>query len=204
MEGGEGAEGPVTGNIVRNNTVIQCCYALNLGILSGNIFYNNFFLWSSLIWEPVPGPLGPNIWDDGYPNGGNFWPNYSGIDEKSGPSQDQPGSDGIGDTPYVIDANNIDRYPLVFPDIAVTEILLRKTIIAQGYQLNLTVVAANQGPYDEDFNLTVYANTTEIWNQAINLSSQNSTQITVQFNTDSSERGNYIISANVTMLKNEE
>ena len=33
-----------------------------------------------------------------------------GVDEKSGPNQDQPGSDGIGDTAYTI--NIIDRFPL--------------------------------------------------------------------------------------------
>jgi len=33
----------------------------------------------------------------------------------SGPNQNIPGSDGIGDTPYVIDADNQDRYPLMNP-----------------------------------------------------------------------------------------
>jgi hypothetical protein len=33
----------------------------------------------------------------------------------SGPGQNLPGSDGIGDTPYVIDANNTDHYPLMKP-----------------------------------------------------------------------------------------
>jgi hypothetical protein len=53
-----------------------------------------------------------NVWDDGYPSGGNYWSNYTGVDVKSGPNQDQPGSDGIGDSPHVIDANNKDNYPL--------------------------------------------------------------------------------------------
>lgn len=54
-----------------------------------------------------------NVWDDGYPNGGNYWTDYRGVDEKSGQDQDQPGSDGIGDTPYIINANNTDRYPSI-------------------------------------------------------------------------------------------
>jgi hypothetical protein len=31
---------------------------------------------------------------------------------QSGPNQDQPGSDGIGDTSHVLDGNNQDNYPL--------------------------------------------------------------------------------------------
>jgi len=37
-----------------------------------------------------------------YPSGGNYWSDYQGVDLYSGPNQDQPGSDGIGDTPYSI------------------------------------------------------------------------------------------------------
>ncbi|MFQ6106452.1 MAG: NosD domain-containing protein [Thermoplasmata archaeon] len=42
---------------------------------------------------------GSNEWDNGYPSGGNYWSDYNGTDNKSGPNQDQPGSDGIGDVP---------------------------------------------------------------------------------------------------------
>lgn len=45
-----------------------------------------------------------NIWDDGYPSGGNYWSDYSGTDANA---------DGIGDAPYVIDQQNIDHYPLM-------------------------------------------------------------------------------------------
>ncbi len=56
-----------------------------------------------------------NIWDDGYPSGGNFWSDYEGFDNYSGLNQDEPGTDGIGDAPYIIDAYNLDRYPLMKP-----------------------------------------------------------------------------------------
>jgi parallel beta-helix repeat protein len=57
----------------------------------------------------------PNIWDDGYPSGGNYWSDYTGVDEYAGLNQDKLGSDGIGDTPYVINENNQDNYPLMEP-----------------------------------------------------------------------------------------
>ena len=37
---------------------------------------------------------------------GNYWDDYSGLDDND---------DGIGDTPYVIDENNQDNYPLMMP-----------------------------------------------------------------------------------------
>ena len=57
-------------------------------------------------------------WNDSYPSGGNFWSDYAGVDNCSGANQDVcPAPDGIGDTPYAIDANSSDRYPLIrYPD----------------------------------------------------------------------------------------
>jgi len=56
---------------------------------------------------PDPGETSSiNAWDDGYPSGGNYWSDYTGVDADG---------DGIGDTPYVIDENNTDRYPLMNP-----------------------------------------------------------------------------------------
>ena len=54
-----------------------------------------------------------NLFNDIYPSGGNYWSDYSGIDEKSGENQDQPGADGIGDTPYTFYSNSQDRYPFM-------------------------------------------------------------------------------------------
>lgn len=56
-----------------------------------------------------------NEWDDSYPSGGNYWSDYTDVDLKSGLDQDQHGNDGIGDTPCVIDVDNVDRYPLMAP-----------------------------------------------------------------------------------------
>jgi len=56
-----------------------------------------------------------NIWDNGYPSGGNYWDDHEGPDDYSGPYQDAAQSDGIVDVPYVIDETNLDEYPLAEP-----------------------------------------------------------------------------------------
>ena len=60
-----------------------------------------------------------NVWDDGYPSGGNYWSDHVTVDNYSGINQDEPGSDGIVDEPYIfeyiLDDDNIDNYPLVEP-----------------------------------------------------------------------------------------
>jgi parallel beta-helix repeat protein len=59
-----------------------------------------------------------NAWDDGYPSGGNYWSDYTGVDLYRGAHQNETGGDGIGDTPYVIENDEIieyDNYPLVHP-----------------------------------------------------------------------------------------
>jgi parallel beta-helix repeat protein len=56
-----------------------------------------------------------NNWDSGHPGGGNYWSDYMGFDNFSGLNQDIPGSDSLGDTPYEIDSDSLDNYPLLDP-----------------------------------------------------------------------------------------
>ena len=104
---------PARESTVRNNTIKNNEFGISLGSYIGNIVYHNSFIDNTMMHVQY---LGNNtIWDNGYPSGGNYWSDYTGADEKSGPSQDQPGSDGIGDKPYTIKENNTDRYPLIYP-----------------------------------------------------------------------------------------
>ncbi|RLC80787.1 MAG: hypothetical protein DRI61_04985, partial [Chloroflexi bacterium] len=101
-------------NMITQNTVDANSWygGLQISGSSNNVIYHNNFVMNR---DQIYISDSVNVWDDSYPSGGNFWSNYTGIDEFSGPNQDEPGSDGIGDTPYIIDEDNQDRYPLMNP-----------------------------------------------------------------------------------------
>ena len=97
---------------VLNMRNANCCYLQNYDIPSienkvldfihgNNIFYHNNFINNSVnAYDKCN-----NIWDDGYPSGGNYWDDYTGNDSDG---------DGIGDTAYSISGGeNEDRYPLM-------------------------------------------------------------------------------------------
>lgn len=98
----------ITGNTITNNR-----YGIFLDSSSNNFIYHNNFVNNVIQVFTYRGSV--DVWDGGYPSGGNCWSDYADVDETSGPNQDLPGSDGIWDHPYVIDANNQDNYPLVEP-----------------------------------------------------------------------------------------
>ncbi len=78
----------------------------------GNVHHNSF-LDNSIQGQRTGGDI---FWDDGYPSGGNWWYDYTGRDECSGPNQDIcPDPDGIGDLPYTSGGQVLDRYPLIPP-----------------------------------------------------------------------------------------
>jgi parallel beta-helix repeat protein len=97
-------------SISENNITNNSWNGVDLELsISNEIYHNNFINNTS----QVSSDRSPNTWDNGYPSGGNYWSDYKGTDLYSGPYQNVIGSDGIGDTPYVIDANNTDYYPLM-------------------------------------------------------------------------------------------
>jgi len=100
-------------NIMHNYCGVGFSSSISLAS-SNNTIYHNDFMNNTNHVEFWPKSC-ENVWDDGYPSGGNHWSGYVGVDVKCGSGQDLPGSDGIGDTPYIIDADNVDRYPLMNP-----------------------------------------------------------------------------------------
>ncbi len=99
------------GNEINNNTLMNNEIGIDLHISNSNRVYHNNMV--DNLDQALDNQV--NSWNNGYPSGGNYWSDYAGIDNRSGPNQDLPGSDDIGDTPYVIDSDSRDYYPLMFP-----------------------------------------------------------------------------------------
>jgi parallel beta-helix repeat protein len=102
-------------NTVKNNYVGVLVSSANNNTFYHNSFVNNTRQIYDRSWDHPWVSPSINNWDNGYPAGGNYWSDYVGSDRFYGPYQNLTGSDGIGDTPYIIDENNVDRYPLINP-----------------------------------------------------------------------------------------
>jgi parallel beta-helix repeat protein len=190
----------IGGNDITNNNCLVYSRAANSS--NYNIFFQNKFINDAV---KISGPLGSSIeiWDNGYYFGGNYWDDYTGKDVYSGPYQNETGSDGIGDTPYIIDANNTDHYPFTIHDVAVSNAATPKTIVGKGYTISINTTIQNIGNYDETFNVTIYANDTTIYQTQITLTAKNATTLTLQCNSTSLPYGNYTLCASASTVPNE-
>lgn len=194
-------------NVLSGNTATNNVLGIWLVDSSDNsIFHNNFI--NNIDQAIVSGEY-RNVWDDDYPSGGNYWSDYADVDLFSGPYQNVTGSDGIGDAAHVIDANNWDNYPLMklyggLYDIGITSITPFKTVVGEGYSLNINVKIVNYGVKAETINIAAYANTTviAIFTNIV-LTSRNSATITFLWNTPGFAKGNYAIKATADTVPGE-
>jgi parallel beta-helix repeat protein len=185
-----------TNNIIYSNSIFGNNIGINVTNCNGNKIYNNNFAGNTLqISISTPSA---NIWDNGYPSGGNYWSDHAGTDLYRGQYQNETGNDGISDTNYTIAVNNVDRYPLVkpFSGIGIASVITSKTIVGQGLTLNITLKILNYGIYNEISTLTVYGNTTSLAvPTSTTLAGRDSKTITFIWNTTGFALGNYTISA---------
>jgi len=90
-------------NNVSENLISDCTFGVQLDHSSNNTFVHNSFVGNPTQVVNLNSTYA-NTWDDDAE--GNFWSAYTGTDSDG---------DGIGDTPYIIDENNQDNYPLMNP-----------------------------------------------------------------------------------------
>ncbi len=94
----KGCEGiSIFENMIKKNDIGITC---SVRTRCNNIYHNNFIDNGLSAYDFS----GSNKWNKKYPEGGNYWSDYSGRDEDG---------DGIGDKPYKIPTSGIDEYPFM-------------------------------------------------------------------------------------------
>jgi parallel beta-helix repeat protein len=103
-----------SGNRIFGNSIKYNCVNIELYGSDSNVIYNNNFVINASQLQVHTFNLRHlwDIWDADYPSGGNYWSDYNDTDLSGGLYQNMTGSDGIGDSAFIIDAKNIDHYPL--------------------------------------------------------------------------------------------
>ena len=93
----------VYGNNISSNSI-----GIETHQIKSTVYHNNFLNNTSQAnaTKPYWYHWYTTMWHDDRLKEGNFWSNYNGTDANG---------DGIGDTPYIVDANNTDYYPLMKP-----------------------------------------------------------------------------------------
>jgi len=101
----------IAGNDISNNSADGIrieIFGLGFPLPHANTVFHNNFVGNTI--QAFDDGIN-NTWDGGYPSGGNYWSDY----EKRYPAAEELDGSGIWDTPYDIDENNQDNYPLMEP-----------------------------------------------------------------------------------------
>ncbi len=101
-------EGPDGNNTILENNISRSQKGIFINTDGNHVYKNRIF--DCVI--PAE-DRGVNQWYAAYPGGGNFWGDYTGSDDMSGPDQDISGSDGFADQPRVINERARDVYPVM-------------------------------------------------------------------------------------------
>jgi len=109
-------------NLVRDNTILGNVTGIGVEYSSNNnlIYHNNFRnnYWGAQVWQATG-----NLFDNGYPSGGNFWSNYNTPDEGCFDEN----RDGFCDSPYTFFGGQ-DNYPFlkenswILPKVLISEV----------------------------------------------------------------------------------
>ena len=109
-------------DIVGNNVVDNGVGVRIWADTPNNMFYHNSFIDNA---QQISNNWGStNVWDNG--SNGNYWSDYTARY----PNASETDGSGVWNTTYAIDANNVDRYPLV--NQAIPPILLYTITIGAG------------------------------------------------------------------------
>jgi len=143
--------------------------------LTCEIFYNE-------TWEGVsePGPYPNTRWEGGI----KYWfnPFPSGIEAIIKRWQ-----------PVFTCITNRTINEFQYHNIAVTNITILKSIVGQGFAMNISVEIANHGKFTVTFNVTAFANETAIETKEVTLEGNTSLSLIFTWDTTGFAKGNYTL-----------
>jgi parallel beta-helix repeat protein len=141
----------ISANTITNNGNSTSGAGIWLELSDHNIIHSNSFLQNYINAYTVQSYS--NSWDVGQSIGGNYWSNYTGMDMDE---------DGVGDTPYVIDVDNVDNFPLMGKESSIL-------MVEATYEIS---VSSNSPILDLQFSLEPYVSATV----SLNVSEGNGTK----------------------------
>jgi len=149
-------EGDSDNNDIRNCDIEYNTYGIYItgATAINNVIHHNDFYYNT---NNANSDSSPNTWDDDYPSGGNYWDDYTGID-------DDGNWDGIGSTPYDIpgSGNNQDRYPLRAPWISLDVIRDYSVDFWNPYGESVILLNLNMEAYEEKNVYLYYGNSSNL------------------------------------------
>ena len=109
-------------NTIIGNNITENSYGIELYNSTHNSIHHNRFVNNTV--QGASRENSTNFWDNG--SEGNYWSDY----EEKYPNATE--IDGIWGTPYVIDSDNVDYYPIVpeFPSFLILPLFMTATLIA--------------------------------------------------------------------------
>jgi parallel beta-helix repeat protein len=114
-------------NRVIDNVITRNGHGIDFseGRSNGNFIYSNDFVDNV---KQVYNKVSTNTWDNGHIVGGNYWSDY----KERYPNATEIDGSGIWDTPYEIDQDNVDRYPIVpeFPSFLILPLFMMATLLS--------------------------------------------------------------------------
>jgi parallel beta-helix repeat protein len=187
-------------NTIFGNSLTYNDYGVKLYNHAGNnTFYHNNFIYSidyQVFFQSSDNLY--NKWNS--TTEGNYWSDYPGVDANS---------DGIGDTPYQINTENIDYHPLMTPfqrhlhEITLLNVSTSKVLTRMGKPVIIDVMVENTGEYPETFNVTVYAENIVIGTKLVSLNAQTIEKVSFLWQTGGFQSKNYVIRSMITEFSQE-
>lgn len=184
---------PSNPSVVLDESVSIEVVARNLGTnnetFEVQLYANSTLIGFQMVWDLFPGQLYPIdfIWDTmGFDLGKYIISANATIIAEETNTDNNFFTDGVVSVDW--------------RDVAVTELTPFKTVVGQGFTLNVRTIVENQGTCTETFDLIVYYDVTPFGRQTLTLEPGNSATVSFAWNTASIAKGNYFLSAEATVV----